>query len=113
MPKQYATLDRVFHGLADPTRRAVLQRLARGPAPVSDLAKPFAMSLPAFTQHLGVLESSGLVRSRKRGRVRTYSLAPAALKPAEHWLAAQRKLWEARLDQLDAFLSTLDPKEKP
>jgi DNA-binding transcriptional ArsR family regulator len=113
MPKQSATLDRVFRGLADPTRRAVLQRLARGPTPVSDLAKPFAMSLPAFTQHLGVLESCGLVRSRKRGRVRTYSLAPSALRPAEHWLVAQRKLWEVRLDQLDSFLSTLETKETP
>lgn len=113
MPNQYATLDRVFRGLADPTRRAVLRRLARGPAPVSDLAKPFAMSLPAFTQHLGVLESTGLIRSRKRGRVRTYALVPGAMKPAEHWFARQRELWETRLDQLDSFLSTFDPKETP
>ena len=111
MPKQSATLDRIFHGLADPTRRAVLQRLSRGPAAVSDLAKPFAMSLPAFTQHLGVLEATGLVRSRKRGRVRTYALAPNALRPAEDWLAAQRRMWEQRLDQLDSFLSTIAPKE--
>ena len=111
MPKQSAQLDRVFHGLADPTRRAVLRRLARGPAPVSDLARAFPMSLPAFTQHLGVLEADGLVRSRKRGRVRTYSLVPGAMKPAEHWLARQRSLWESRLDQLDSFLSTLKPRE--
>lgn len=111
MPKQSATLDRIFHGLADPTRRAVLQRLSRGPAAVSDLAKPFAMSLPAFTQHLGVLEATGLVRSRKRGRVRTYALAPNALRPAEDWLAAQRRMWEQRLDQLDSFRSTIAPKE--
>lgn len=111
MPKQSATLDRIFHGLSDPTRRAVLQRLSRGPAAVSDLAKPFAMSLPAFTQHLGVLEATGLVRSRKRGRVRTYALAPNALRPAEDWLAAQRRMWEQRLDQLDSFLSTIAPKE--
>lgn len=111
MPKQSATLDRIFHGLSDPTRRAVLQRLSRGPAAVSDLAKPFAMSLPAFTQHLGVLEATGLVRSRKRGRVRTYALAPNALRPAEDWLAAQRRMWEQRLDQLDSFLSTLSSKE--
>ncbi|QOJ13472.1 MAG: helix-turn-helix transcriptional regulator [Planctomycetia bacterium] len=107
MANRSATLDRIFHGLADPTRRAVLHRLARGPAPVSDLAKSFAMSLPAFTQHLGVLEASGLVRSRKSGRVRTYSLAPRAFKPAEHWLAQQRRIWESRLDQLDTFLTTL------
>jgi DNA-binding transcriptional ArsR family regulator len=113
MPKQSATLDRVFRGLADPTRRAVLKRLAQGPAPVSDLAKPFSMSLPAFSQHLSVLESSGLIRSRKRGRVRTYSLTPAALKPAEDWLASQRKLWEVRLNQLDAFLTTLQSKDNP
>lgn len=111
MPKQSATLDRIFHGLADPTRRAVLQRLAKGPAPVTDLAKPFAMSLPAFTQHLGVLEATGLVRSRKKGRVRTYALAPEAIRPAEDWLAGQRRMWERRLDQLDSFLSTLSPKE--
>jgi len=113
MPQHLAHIDRVFHSLADPTRRAVLRRLARGPAPVSDLARSFPMSLPAFSQHLGVLEADGLVRSRKVGRVRTFSLVPKALKPAEDWLARQRGMWETRLDQLDSLLSDLNSKENP
>jgi DNA-binding transcriptional ArsR family regulator len=103
-------LDRVFHALGDATRRAVLSRLSGGPAPVSELARPFALALPSFTQHLDVLEDCGLVRSRKRGRVRTYRLAPAPLKAAEHWMVKQRGLWERRLDQLDSYL--MDLKEK-
>ena len=105
MPNQQ--LDRVFQALTDPTRRAVLERLTRGPAPVSELAQPFSMALPSFVQHLGVLENCGLVRSKKQGRVRTYSLAPRPLQAAEHWLSAQRTQWERRLDQLDDFLKTL------
>jgi DNA-binding transcriptional ArsR family regulator len=97
----------VFQALTDPTRRAVLERLTRGPAPVSELAQPFSMALPSFVQHLGVLENCGLVRSKKQGRVRTYSLAPRPLQAAEHWLSAQRTQWERRLDQLDDFLKTL------
>lgn len=104
MPNYLPGLDGVFRALADPTRRAVLERLATGPAPVSELAAPFAMALPSFVQHLAVLERSGLVRSRKSGRVRTYRLAPAPLTGAERWLAAQRRLWECRLDQLDRYL---------
>jgi DNA-binding transcriptional ArsR family regulator len=100
-------LDLVFQALADPTRRAVLARLSRGPMATTDLAKPFPMALPSFTQHLGVLERSGLVRSRKHGRVRTWELAPRALKGAEDWLHKQRALWETRLDQLDAYLLTM------
>ena len=100
-------LDRVFRALADPTRRAVLARLARGAAPVTELARPFAMALPSFVQHLGVLEECGLVRSRKAGRVRTYQLAPRGLDAAEHWMTTQRELWERRLDQLDAHLTTI------
>jgi DNA-binding transcriptional ArsR family regulator len=110
MPNQQAQLDRVFHALGDPTRRAVLSRLGTGPAPVSELARPFAMALPSFTQHLGVLEECGLVRSRKVGRVRTYRLAPQPLKVAERWMAQQRALWERRLDQLDKYL--LEMKEE-
>jgi DNA-binding transcriptional ArsR family regulator len=110
MPNQH--LSQVFQALTDPTRRAVLDRLTRGPAPVSELARPFKMALPSFTQHLDVLEASGLVRSKKVGRVRTYSLAPQPLKAAEHWLAARRAQWERRLDALDAFLKTLK-EEKP
>jgi DNA-binding transcriptional ArsR family regulator len=110
MPNQSAELDRVFRALSDPTRRAVLNRLSGGPAPVSELARPFDMALPSFTQHLGVLEDCGLVRSRKKGRVRTYRLAPQPLKAAEHWMVEQRALWERRLDQLDRYL--MESKEK-
>jgi len=112
MPNQQAQLDRVFHALGDPTRRAVLSRLSTGPAPVSELARPFAMALPSFTQHLGVLEECGLVRSRKVGRVRTYRLAPQPLKVAERWMAQQRALWERRLDQLDKYLLELKEEMK-
>jgi DNA-binding transcriptional ArsR family regulator len=100
-------LTRVFQALTDPTRRAVLERLTRGPAAVSELAQPFKMALPSFVQHLGVLEDCGLVRSKKQGRVRTCTLAPQPLKAAEHWLSAQRGHWERRLDALDEFLKTL------
>ena len=104
MPKQSPALDRVFQALADPTRRAVLERLADGPAGMTELARPFGMALPSFAQHLDVLEDCGLVRSRKVGRVRTYRLAPRRLARAEHWLVQQRNLWERRLDQLDDYL---------
>jgi DNA-binding transcriptional ArsR family regulator len=110
MPNQSMQLDRVFHALGDSTRRAVLSRLSGGPAPVSELARPFDLALPTFTQHLDVLEHCGLVRSRKRGRVRTYRLAPAPLKAAEHWIVKQRGLWERRLDQLDSYLMELKEK---
>ena len=108
MPNQQADqLSRVFHGLADPTRRAVLQRLSRGKAAVSELAEPFDMALPSFLQHLDVLEYSGLVRSRKKGRVRTYQLTPQPLRTAENWLERQRTYWNRRLDQLDAYLAEM------
>jgi DNA-binding transcriptional ArsR family regulator len=107
MPNQSMQLDRVFHALGDSTRRAVLSRLSGGPAPVSELARPFDLALPTVMQHLDVLEDCGLVRSRKRGRVRTYRLAPAPLKAAEHWMVKQRGLWERRLDQLDSYLMEL------
>jgi DNA-binding transcriptional ArsR family regulator len=100
-------LNRVFHGLADPTRRAVLERLSDGPAAVSELAEPFRMSLPSFLQHLDVLESCGLVKSRKAGRVRTYRLTPQPLRSAEGWLGKQRAVWNRRLDQLDTYLADL------
>jgi DNA-binding transcriptional ArsR family regulator len=106
MPNQQQ-LGRVFQALTDPTRRAVLERLTRGPAPVSELAQPFRMALPSFVQHLQVLENCGLVRSKKQGRVRTFTLAPQQLEAAEHWLSAQRAHWERRLDALDDFLKTL------
>jgi len=105
-------LTRVFHALTDPTRRAVLERLTRGPAAVSELAQPFKMALPSFVQHLGVLEDCGLVRSKKEGRVRTYTLAPQPLEAAEHWLSAQRVHWERRLDSLDNFLEMLKEQKR-
>jgi DNA-binding transcriptional ArsR family regulator len=109
VPNQFAQLDRVFQSLADPTRRAVLERLSSGPAAVSELARPFKMALPSFSQHLDVLEDCGLVTSRKSGRVRTYRIAPRSLKRAELWLEKQRANWEGRLDQLDTYL--IDLKE--
>jgi DNA-binding transcriptional ArsR family regulator len=112
MPNQNAPLDRVFHALADPTRRAVLTRLSVGPAAVSDLARPFDMALPSFTQHLGVLEECGLVRSEKKGRVRTYRLSPQPLEAAERWIERRRALWERRLDRLDGYLKTFKDEEK-
>jgi DNA-binding transcriptional ArsR family regulator len=112
MPNQTVHLDRVFRALADPTRRAVLERLGSGPAAMSELARPFRMALPSFSQHLDVLESCGLVRSRKAGRVRTYRLAPRPLRVAEHWMARQREVWERRLDQLDQVLENLKEEQR-
>jgi DNA-binding transcriptional ArsR family regulator len=108
----YSSLGPVFQALADPTRRAVLERLTHGPASVKELARPFPMALPSFAQHLDVLERSGLVRSRKQGRVRTYALEPEALAGAVDWLAQQRSTWEQRLDQLDQYLIAEAEKER-
>lgn len=105
-------LDLMFQALADPTRRGLISRLSRGPASVSELAAPFDMSLPAVVQHLQVLESSGLVRSEKVGRVRTCRLEPKALMTAEDWIAGQRASWEARLDRLGEYLHELQAQEK-
>jgi DNA-binding transcriptional ArsR family regulator len=99
------TLDRAFQALADPARRVMVERLSRGPASVSELAKPLAMSLPAVMQHLQVLEDSGLVRSTKVGRVRTCRIEPKALRAAEQWIAARRTAWERRLDRLGEYLA--------
>ena len=106
-----AAADEVFHALANPTRRKVLERLSAGPATVSELAAPFDMQLPSFVQHLSVLEESRLVKSKKRGRVRTYEIAPERLKVAEDWLTARRQLWEARLDRFDHYVKQLREKE--
>jgi DNA-binding transcriptional ArsR family regulator len=103
-------IDLVFRALADPTRRGVVARLGKAPASVSDLAAPFDMALPSFIEHLKILESSGLVSSKKVGRVRIYQLAPKRLKVAEDWLAQQRDIWERRLDQLDSYLLSLKGK---
>ncbi len=108
---QSAATDEVFRALASPTRRRVLERLSVGPATVSELAAPFAMQLPSFVQHLAVLERSRLVRSRKRGRVRTYEIAPERFKVVEHWLTARRQLWKARLDRFDQYVTQLKDKE--
>ena len=98
-------LDRMFHALADPSRRLMLERLTSGPATVSDLARPFAMSLPAVVQHLQVLEASGLVASEKVGRVRTCRVESAALQTAEQWISERRTTWERRFDRLEAVLA--------
>lgn len=97
-------LDQVFHALADPTRRAMVERLCRGPATVSELKEPFAMSLPAVVQHLKVLEQAGLVVTQKAGRTRTCQVSPPALRAAEQWLIHQRTGWERELDRLGEFL---------
>src|SRR5271157_3687580 len=94
MLNQSADLDRLFHALADPARRAMMERLSRGPAAVSELARPLPMSLPAVMQHLGVLEAAGLVRSEKLGRVRTCSIRADTLSLAEQWINARRQEWE-------------------
>ncbi|MFI4886365.1 MAG: ArsR/SmtB family transcription factor [Steroidobacterales bacterium] len=111
MLNQSMQLDQVFHALADPARRAILERLVRGPAPVTELARPLPMSLPAAMQHLGVLEQAGLVRTRKVGRVRTCAIDPRALSRAEQWINARRVAWEHRLDRLGAYLDTLKDSE--
>jgi DNA-binding transcriptional ArsR family regulator len=111
MTNQIIALDRVFNALADPTRRAVLERLCEGPVPVSELAQPFDMALSSFTQHLNVLEGCGLVTSEKTGRVRTYELVPEPLQVAEHWMVAQRSIWQTRVDQLDHYLKKMKGKK--
>ena len=112
MPNDSAALDLAFQALADPARRQMVARLSRGPASVSELAQPLPMSLPAVLQHLQMLESSGLVRSEKKGRVRTCLIAPEALSVAESWISEQRSLWEGRLDRLETFLSEIQNEEK-
>ena len=105
-------LDLVFHALADATRRGMVERLARGPASVSELAEPFAMSLPAVVQHLAVLEASGLVTSEKVGRVRTCRIDEHGLSAAEQWIHSRRQVWEQRLDRLGAFLLEQETKSR-
>ncbi len=101
-----SALPDIFHALADPTRLAVVERLSVSPASATELAKPFAMALPSFMQHMGVLERGGIVTSHKTGRTRTYQLAPGSLQLASAWLAEFRNHWERRLDQLDQLLIT-------
>ena len=108
---QATAADAVFHALSNPTRRKVLERLSVGPATVSELAARFDMQLPSFVQHLSILEQSRLVRSKKRGRVRTYEIAPERFEVVEDWLTARRREWEARLDRFDQYVKRLK-KEK-
>jgi len=100
-----AVLDRTFRALADPSRRSIVVRLSRGPASVSELAEPLAMSLPAAVQHIEALQKSGLVRSEKVGRVRTCRLEPAPMRSVEQWIAQHRTTWESRLDRLGDVLN--------
>jgi DNA-binding transcriptional ArsR family regulator len=112
MLNQRGALDLVFQALADPSRRVMVERLCRGPASVSELARPLSMSLPAVVQHLQVLEAAGLVRSEKVGRVRTCQIEPATLRTAEKWIIERRTAWERRLDRLGEFLAgPTDEKE--
>ena len=105
-------LDGVFHALADPSRRVIVERLSKGPASVSELARPLPMSLPAVVQHLQVLETSGLIRSEKVGRVRTCHLELKTLDQAEAWISARRVTWNKRLDRLGAYLEQTAPDQE-
>lgn len=112
MANYYATLDGVFHALADPTRRSVLHQLGRGEAAVSELAHPFKMALPSFLKHIRVLEDCGLIRTKKKGRVRTCALNAKKLATAESWIAEQQALWEAQADRLASYVETNLVKEE-
>jgi DNA-binding transcriptional ArsR family regulator len=103
----------MFHALADATRRDLLERLGRGSASVSELARPLPISLPAVVQHLQVLEAAGLVVTRKQGRVRTCELEPRSLQQVERWIEARRREWERRLDRLGAYLDETAPPKDP
>ncbi len=102
---KYSALDEVFAALADPTRRAVIRRLGAGPASVGELARPFPITLPSFMKHVRTLESSGLIRTRKSGRVRACTLDRDRLSLVEDWLAGERRLWERRTDRLEQFVT--------
>jgi DNA-binding transcriptional ArsR family regulator len=105
-------LSGIFQALADPTRRAVVGRLSKGPASVSELAAPFEMALPSFMKHIRFLEETGLIRTRKQGRVRTCALRKKPLAAVEAWLSAQRMLWEGRTDRLEQFVMSAQGKER-
>jgi DNA-binding transcriptional ArsR family regulator len=109
MNRKKKKVDRVFHALGDPTRRAIIEKLSEGPISVSRLAAPFKLTLAAVVQHLQVLEESGLVRTEKAGRVRICSVEPAGFGVAEKWIRDRRTLWERRLDQLGDLLKEPDP----
>lgn len=113
MAYQSTTLDSLFQALSDPTRRAILARLSDGPLTVSALAAPFDMALPSFMAHLNKLETSGLIETRKTGRLRYCALRPDALGPARSWMDDQRALWTARLDTLETYLDSLTKDQQP
>ena len=113
MAKHDPDLSRLFHALADPTRRAMLTRLAGGPAPVTQLAAPTGLRLPTVMRHLSVLEEAGLIATSKDGRVRSCAIVPEALAPVRSWLDEQRAIWESRLDRLDDYvLKLMKDREK-
>ncbi len=113
MTKQYPELSRLFHALADPTRRSILARLAETPARVTELADPTGLRLPTVMRHLSVLEDAGLITTSKDGRIRTCAIVPGALDPARTWLDEQRALWEGRLDRLDEYvMKVMKEREK-
>ena len=107
MAKHDPDLSLLFHALADPTRRAILARLATGPAPVSELAAPTGLRLPTVMRHLSVLEEAGLIATSKDGRVRSCTIVPEAMAPVRTWLDEQRAIWESRLDRLDDYVTKL------
>lgn len=111
MPNRLEDLDHVFQALSDSTRRAIVQRLSQGPASVSELAKPFTMAMPTLLQHIRVLEVSGLIVTKKTGRVRTCEMRPSVISAAEAWLAERRAVWEGRLDRMEAYAIKLKAKE--
>ncbi len=107
MAKHDPDLSRLFHALADPTRRSILTRLAEGPAPVTELANPTGLRLPTVMRHLSVLEEAGLIATAKDGRVRSCAIVPEAMAPVRTWLDEQRAIWESRLDRLDDYVMKL------
>jgi DNA-binding transcriptional ArsR family regulator len=112
MDKYSGQLNGIFQALADPTRRAVVGRLGRGPVSISELAEPFDMALPSFMKHIRLLEGSGLIRTRKEGRVRMCVIEKEPFAVVETWLSAQRALWEGRTDRLEQFVITAHAKGK-
>ena len=113
MDQHSEQLTSIFQALADPTRRAVLKRLGKGTASVTELAEPFDMALPSFMKHIRALEDSGLIRTRKEGRVRSCSIEKRPFAVAEAWLSAQRIIWEGRTDRLEQFVLKSHEKRKP
>ncbi len=111
MANQIQQLDGIFQALSDPTRRAVVGRLGKGPASISDLAQPFDMALPSFMKHIGLLETTGLIRTHKTGRVRMCAIEKNGLRAVETWLSAQRALWEGRTDRLEQFVTKRQRKD--